>query len=413
MKVAVTGERGNKDSKAKAKHVKRGMKCRANRGDYNGGPAPYGYKWSATPVREVKNSKGEVKLVRDLMHDDPAAAIVRRIFREFVGGKKQMTIARDLRKEKVPARKTEWQQATISHMLKNPIYVGRVRTKGEERPGNHKAIIDEKTWDAAQQLLTTRSKGGRQVVGKHLFTNATLTCGRCGGPMYPHSPTDVYFCNNRARDAESCDQPRVKREVIDGPALAYFADAVLDVDATMAQLQATEDARRDEVTLQLQQAEREQLRLKGEREHVEREFRAGLSGKRYDEMCDKIDDEQAAAVAQVEQLRARKEELSSENLLAEIDSETAEKLTEIRAAIVEHVRGARDLDAVRAALLTTFDGFTLQRDKLQPRPRREALLGFVEHRLGPHRGMSQVGAVFERVSVSMPDTTQSNSSPSQ
>ena len=48
-----------------------------------------------------------------------------------------------------------------------------------------------------------------------------------------------------------------------------------------------------------------------------------------------------------------------------------------RAAIIEHVRGARDLDAVRAALLTTFDGFPLQGDTLQPRPRREALLGLV------------------------------------
>ena len=81
---------------------------------------------------------------------------------------------------------------------------------------------------------------------------------------------------------------------------------------------------------------------------------------------------------------------------------------------IEHVRGAGDLDAVRAALLTTFDGFTLDGDKLQPRPRREALLGFVEHRLGPHSGgESEWEPVFERVAVSMPDTTQTRSSPSQ
>ena len=78
------------------------------------------------------------------------------------------------------------------------------------------------------------------------------------------------------------------------------------------------------------------------------------------------------------------------------------------------MRGARDLDAVRAALLTTFDGSTLQGDTLQPRPRREALLGPVEHRLGFHPwDESEWEPVFERVSVSMPDTTQSNSSPSQ
>jgi hypothetical protein len=47
-----------------------------------------------------------------------------------------------------------------------------------------------------------------------------------------------------------------------------------------------------------------------------------------------------------------------ESLLASTNSETAEQLTAIRARIVDHVRKAGDIDAVRAALPTLLKGFT-------------------------------------------------------
>jgi DNA invertase Pin-like site-specific DNA recombinase len=381
LRAVLVGERNTEDSRRKSKSIEGGMRRRAERGEYNGGPAPYGFRWLAKLVGD--------KLVQDLVHDSAAAAIVRRIFREFVAGKSQQQIARDLHREGVPAAKTEWRQATISAMLRNPIYVGRVRFKGEVLPGTHKPIIDEDTWNAAQQLLATtrRTRGngrGRPTSGSHLFTRGMLKCGRCDGPIVPRtikprkrggSPYEVYFCFNRMRDREACDQGPVAREEIDDPTRAYFADEVLDVDATLARLQATEDARRAEVTTQREQAERDPLRLAGERDRVERDYRAkDLSAKRYDELCDKIEEEQAAAAAQVEQLRAREQELSSENILATIDAASIEGVTAIRAAIVEHVRGAGSLDEVRAALLTMFKDFVLRDGYVEINPRDEFVL---------------------------------------
>ena len=54
----------------------------------------------------------------------------------------------------------------IYKLLSNPIYVGEIAHKGERHAGEHKAIIDRKTWDAVQEQL------GRNAVDRHLNANA-------------------------------------------------------------------------------------------------------------------------------------------------------------------------------------------------------------------------------------------------
>ncbi len=99
--------------------------------------------------------------------------------------------------------------------------------------------------------------------------------------------------------------------------MAALVRPTRDEDATLAQLQSTEDARRVEVSLQLQQAQRDQTRLSGERERVERDYRAGgLPVDLYAQLDLKIGVEEKAAFAQVKRLRTRERELSSEKLLA-------------------------------------------------------------------------------------------------
>jgi DNA invertase Pin-like site-specific DNA recombinase len=356
----VTGYIQNLQSQAeiveKKKRAHSKARLKAERGEYLGGKPPHGYK-----LRWFQDGK-EMKC--EPVPDPPARGTMRRIFRERLAGKAQMRIEEDLNREGVPAPGERWNQSTLSKMLRNRYYIGKVRFKDEEFDGQHEPIIDPETFYAVQRLMDaergTKGQGrGRRSVGSHLFGNGMLRCGRCGGPMDPRTDKrrrrQTYVCR-RAKHHE-CDAREQGQAEIDGPVLRYFADVILDVNATLAQLRATEDARREEVTEQRKQAEREQLRLNGEREHVEREFRAGLSHKRYEALCDKLDEEQEAADAQVEQLRAREAELSAESMVAAITAEQAESLSDIRAAIVEHVRGAGDLDAVRAALLPVFEKF--------------------------------------------------------
>ena len=92
--------------------------------------------------------------------------IVREIFNMYVN--KNMTryaIAKELNMKHVPTKlKSNWNSATISAILTNPNYVGKVRyaTNDEKRyfesDGKHEAIISEELFDNAQIKLTKLQK---------------------------------------------------------------------------------------------------------------------------------------------------------------------------------------------------------------------------------------------------------------
>ena len=44
-------------------------------------------------------------------------------------------------------------EATLYHLLSNPVYIGKTRHGGKLYEGQHKAIIDQKTWDQTAELL--------------------------------------------------------------------------------------------------------------------------------------------------------------------------------------------------------------------------------------------------------------------
>ena len=47
----------------------------------------------------------------------------------------------------------------LAQLLRNPIYIGRIAHRDETFPGQHDAIIDQQTWDAAQRMLDGNCRG--------------------------------------------------------------------------------------------------------------------------------------------------------------------------------------------------------------------------------------------------------------
>ena len=104
----------------------------------------------------------------------------------------------------------------IYRILNNPIYIGRIPHKDTSYPGQHKAIIDQLTWDQVQEKLATanRTKGGRNVAGilsGRLFDEESVAMTRHTakprGKVYTYylsgeaSPRDWRI---RAADIEGC-----------------------------------------------------------------------------------------------------------------------------------------------------------------------------------------------------------------
>lgn len=361
------GERNYEDSRRKSEAVKAGMRRRgAERGRLNGGPRPYGYRWER--LRDERGSQ--------LVIEPAEAELVRRIFREFIAGTATAEIARRLNREGVRAQRGgEWYQGTVSKVLANPLYVGRVRLNGEEHPGKHEPLIDEATWEAAtrRRELLARSRGqgrGRPPKGQHLFTHGHLRCMSCGEPMIPRTnpnrksaPYEAYYCYGRTRHGTAfCDQQPVPRAAVDTAVFDYFASVGLDVEATRAQLNAAYEHRLAEARALLEQAERSERQKTEALERLERDYEAGeLPAAHYLRLSEKWTTEQAAARAEVEQLERRLREVESRQPLEAAEAAVCEQLAQLRATIAGEVTAAHSVEGVRAALLRLFDHFLIGR----------------------------------------------------
>ncbi len=159
-----------KDKIAAAK--KKGMRC--------GGPPPIGY--ASNPVTK------KLEIVPE------EAEIVKRIFESYLrlGSARDVAAELDaagLKIRTMVSRKgrghggTPFTGAYIYQTLANPVYIGLVKHYDKTYPGEHEAIIELKTWDAAQALPKENLvHDGRQC--KRLTPlRGLVKCGCCGGPM--------------------------------------------------------------------------------------------------------------------------------------------------------------------------------------------------------------------------------------
>ncbi len=188
-----------------AKKVRRGMAGVIRDGRHAGGRA-YGY-------RPTPGAPGRLAIVED------EAAVVRRIFADYVGGKSPREIAGDLNREGVaPPRGAAWNASTINGsvgrhngIIQNPLYAGEIvwnRVRMLKDPSTGRRISrpnPESEWQrqpapelaivapdvAAAALARKRSnpwaaapRGPR--AGARSYLSGLLRCGACGAGMSKH-----------------------------------------------------------------------------------------------------------------------------------------------------------------------------------------------------------------------------------
>lgn len=357
--IGMASKMSNKFSEDLAGWVQAGKRRRAERGLWNGGVAPYGYR--------QEGQRDECRLVPEAAE----AAIVCRIFEAYAAGQSQISILRGLNTQGVPTRRGRpWAQGTLSAILCNPVYIGKIRHRDEVLEGEHEPIIEADLWKRVETLRRAADSRpgrgrGRRPKGSHLFLRGMLRCS-CGAAMVPRTQAnsgDRYQCLTRVQNGpDACAQEPVSRSAIDGAALRYFEQAGLDVDATREQFQESLDAKLSEIGALRGQAQREAMQKEAARERVEADYLAGeITGSSWEKLSGRLDSEIEALRAQVAQLDASDAEAREQADLGDAEAATLEYLTEIRRAIVGDVRSAGGIEALRAALLALFEGFTLHR----------------------------------------------------
>ncbi len=227
----------------------RGLTGKALAGKSAGG-LPYGYRVTAVGEREIVPSE---------------AAIVQRIYAEYIAGASARDIAKGLNADGIPSgRGKTWAISAIQGdyargigILANPIYCGeqiwnrsrwvkRPDGKGRVRRENppeewihteqpHLAIIDRATWETAKAANAARSRkstGTRGRRPRHLLTGL-LRCAECGGPMVVIDAY-CYGCAT-AKDRGTCESKlRINRKKADDAMLAGVREMLLSDEAAAA-----------------------------------------------------------------------------------------------------------------------------------------------------------------------------------
>ena len=162
-----------------------------------------------------KNQQG------DLVINPDQAEIVRRIFRDYVGGKGSFVIAKSLNAEGVgTVAGGKWHSDTVLGILKNEKYKGDVKlqktyskdhiskkkciNRGEIDSyyieNNHPPIVSREIWDEAHRLIALRAKAkGNVEETKNKYQNrypltGMLFCGKCGAPLRRRTWGSTYAC---------------------------------------------------------------------------------------------------------------------------------------------------------------------------------------------------------------------------
>lgn len=220
--------------------VRSTFRTKQHAGKFIGAFASYGYKKDSTDHNQ-------------LVVDEPAAEVVRRIFSMYLLGLGQNTIAKKLNEEQVPCpseyKKMQgmkyrngnrlestayWTYSSIRNILRNEIYTGvMVQNKSFRQvcknkaiklpkekwiivPDTHEAIIDRDTFEKVRQLLGQNTRQTNLKQNVHIFAGL-IKCGDCNRAMakIKRQGKVTFVCGSYNRYGTSqCSSHYIREEVL-------------------------------------------------------------------------------------------------------------------------------------------------------------------------------------------------------
>ena len=132
---------------------------------------------------------------------------VRLIFKMFLEGKSINSITKYMNQHYTNRYSSYADSSNTGVILKNVLYIGKIKYRGEEYDGVHEPIIDMDTWERVQRRYAEiSSKWGQSMRSpyhaKHLLTGI-LFCGNCGARYFAYSTKSKRL----NVDPEKCQRP--------------------------------------------------------------------------------------------------------------------------------------------------------------------------------------------------------------
>lgn len=150
-----------------------GLEARIKEGKWRGGSTvPFGYDYD--------------QALGYLVVNEYEAMIVKEIFNRYVSGVKLRTIQRQFQEEGYALRSGRTDTRNFRYIMSNKTYLGYLRFKDKWIKGNHDPIIDEETFNRANELLMIGKEIDMKLnpsgVREHVTVlGGLLWCKHCGG----------------------------------------------------------------------------------------------------------------------------------------------------------------------------------------------------------------------------------------
>ena len=332
-----------------AERYRRGKLWRARAGEVIAWKCSYGYRRLPRCAEHAAH----------LEVYEPEAAIVRRIFRDYVQGNLSMRqITWHLNQERVlsPSGKSIWGASTIGRLLRNEAYIGRVyynRTTSvlDRYPGKGArqvrrprdqwiaipvpAIIMEELFEAAQRVSYDNSQWSPRRTGlNHWLLRGLVRCGHCGVSVSCHKMRGrngtfhyYYYCRNHdplnaGGEQRRCPERNIRADELDAFVFEQVRAAMLHPDVLLTG-EAAVSARRetgddDLLIAQLARFDRKIALAAAERRRLADLYQAGFI--EHDELQRRgkeLKARQSTLETQRQTLIAQRDELAQQNRLRE------------------------------------------------------------------------------------------------
>ena len=225
------------------------MGAARRRGKYMGGVPPVGYDVDRERKCLIVQPE-EAVLVRTIftryLHEQSLLAVV-----QWLNGKGHTTKRWTTKAGKVQGGRL-FTVTRLQALLRNPLYVGQVRHRGEIYDGEQEAIVAPELFTAAQERLTknrqARSTPRRAVLG--LLARGLVQCARCQATMAHtysqknHRRYRYYVCTTKQKQGiTACAMPPINAAELEHAVVMHLRQLADDPDrqraAVETQIQAS------------------------------------------------------------------------------------------------------------------------------------------------------------------------------
>lgn len=218
--------------------VQRGMAINAEKFYYNGGTVPLGLKLKTIQVPIGVNGKLIPKKLYDI--DEEKAPIIQKIFDMYINDYKMADIIRYLNERNIKTSfNKDFNKNSIRKILTNKKYIGVYSYKGQETKDAIPRIIDDSTFEKAQEKLfkNKEAPSRSKAKAKYLLTTK-LFCGTCKESMVGVSGTShtgklhtYYSCKGSWQ--HKCNRKNVPKDYIEDlvieQAINYLTKENIDI----------------------------------------------------------------------------------------------------------------------------------------------------------------------------------------